>query len=251
MLGADGAFSRLVVAVLGITAGSGFATAELRVLLHEVVTGTLLRWPSVSISLYVDDTTVEVVHQSRRVAQAILAAVTDYIVDKLQVELRLGVSAAKSLAVGSTFRMARAVAAACRTKALTAVRSAKLLGVGAAGGRARCIKVLKLRIKAFRKRVPRIQRLRRAGVNAIRLTRAAGTPMLTYGADVSSMAPSHLEAARRTIAKAVAPTAGGKSSQIVLYAADGARGTLDPAFDANVLPLQMWNLCNSIRLFCG
>ena len=113
-------------------------------------------------------------------------------------------------------------------------------GGGTACGRSRSIKVLKSRIKAFRKRVPRIQRLRRAGMSAIRLTRAAGTPMVTYGADVSSMAPSHLEVARRAVAKAVAPTAGGKSSQIVLYAADGANGTLDPAFDANVLPLRMW-----------
>ena len=104
--------------------------------------------------------------------------------------------------------------------------------------------MLKSRIKAFRKRVPRIQRLRRAGVNAVRLARAAGTPMITYGADVSSMAPSHLEAARRAIAKAVAPAAGGKSSQVVLYVADGACGTLDPAFDANVLPLQMWALAH-------
>ena len=56
VLGADGAYSRTVVAVLGITAGSGFATTELRVLLHEVVTDTRLRWPQVTISLYVDDT---------------------------------------------------------------------------------------------------------------------------------------------------------------------------------------------------
>ena len=156
VLGADGAYSRLVIAVLGITAGSGFATSELRVLLHEVITSTLCRWPLAIISLYVDDTTIEVAHRSQRVAQATLAAVTDFIVDKLQVELRLGVSAAKSLAIGSSLRAARAVAAACRTKALTAVRAAKMLGVGTAGGRRRSIKVLKSRIKAFRKRVPRI-----------------------------------------------------------------------------------------------
>ena len=66
--------------------------------------------------------------------------------------------------------------------------------------------------------------------------------MLTYGADVSSMAPSHLETARRTIAKAVAPGAGGKAAAAVLYVADGAGGTLDPAFDAHVLPLQSWAL---------
>ena len=102
--------------------------------------------------------------------------------------------------------------------------------------------MLKSRIKAFRVRTPRSQRLRWSGVNAVRLARAAGTPMVTHGADVCSVAPSHLEAGRRAIAKAVAPEAGGKSSQVVLYVADGTRGALDLAFDANALPLQTWAL---------
>jgi len=187
VLGADGAFSRPVVAVLGITAGSGFATAELRVLLHEVVTDTFSRWPAATISLYVDDTTVEVTRQSQRVAQAMLAATTDFIVGRLRVDLRLELSSTKSLAVGSTLRVAKAFTAACRTKALTATRSTKMLGVGTTGGRSRCAKFLKLRIKAFKKRIPRIRRLRRSGVDAVRITRAAGTPMITYGVDVSSM----------------------------------------------------------------
>ena len=36
-IGMDGAYSRLIVAVLGITAGSGFATCELRLLMLDVV----------------------------------------------------------------------------------------------------------------------------------------------------------------------------------------------------------------------
>jgi len=152
-------------------------------------------------------------------------------VDHLQIGLRLGVS--------------KAVAASCRTRALIAVRSAKLLGVGSAGGRKRCTKFSKVRISAFRKGIPRIQMLRRARVNAVLLTRAAGTPMITYGVDaVGIMAGSQLDAAMRSIAKALAPEAGGNSAQLVLYAADGARGTLDLAFDAHVLPLQMWAIAH-------
>ena len=43
-LGIDGAYSRTIVAVLGITAGSAFATTELRILLYEVVTLTMAKW---------------------------------------------------------------------------------------------------------------------------------------------------------------------------------------------------------------
>ena len=243
-LGADGAYSRLVRATLGITAGAGFAAVELRILLHEVVTGTLRAWPLVTISLYVDDAALEVQHRSIRVAQAILAGATDQFVNHLQIGLQLGVSTTKSLTIASTPGSARAVAAVCRTRALTAVRSAKLLGVGAAGGRTRITKFLRVRIATFKKRVPRIHQLRKAGVNAIRLTRAAGTPVITYGSDTTGMATTHLQEARRAIAKAVAPVAGGKSAQLVLYAADGAHGSLDPAFDAHTLPLQMWALAH-------
>ena len=46
-------------------------------LLHGVVTDTISRWPLVTLSLYVDDATLEAAHASKRVAQAITAAATD------------------------------------------------------------------------------------------------------------------------------------------------------------------------------
>ena len=92
----------------GIAERSTIATVELRVLLHDVVTGTLLAWPLVTISLYVDDATLEVVHSSARVVQAALAGATDRVVDSLQTGLQLCVSTTKSLAVGSSTLLARA-----------------------------------------------------------------------------------------------------------------------------------------------
>ena len=96
---------------------------------------------------------------------------------------------------------------------------------------------LKLRIDAFRKRLPRIRTLRKARVNTVVVARAAGTPMLTYGCDVIGMSNSHLDMARRCLSRAVAPEAGVKSFELVLCAADGARATLDP--DAHTLPVFM------------
>ena len=86
-----------------------------------------------------------------------------------------------------------------------------------------------------------IKRLRRIGVNSYMLTRAAGAPMVTYGAEIHGMAKAHLAAARRSVAKAVAPDAGGKSYELVLATA-GTCGTVDPAFDAHGLPIWMWTM---------
>ena len=81
---ADGAFSRLIVAVFGITAGAGFATLELRLILHEVAMNTVYGFPLVVITLFVDDATLEALHHSIRVAQATLVAATSHMVDQLQ-----------------------------------------------------------------------------------------------------------------------------------------------------------------------
>ena len=54
-IGVDGVFSRLLQATRGITAGSGFATTELRVLLIDIMDSTLGRWPMVRLVVYVDD----------------------------------------------------------------------------------------------------------------------------------------------------------------------------------------------------
>ncbi len=98
------------------------------------------------------------------------------------------------------------------------------------------------RTKAFRQRIARIHTLRRAGVRTAQLVRTAGTPMVTYGADVMGMGDSHLEDSRRAIARAASAEGGGKHYELVLYALDGNTGTLDPAFDAHVQPLQSWAL---------
>ena len=51
------------------------------------------------------------------------------------------------------------------------------------------------------------------------------------------MSDSTLLEARRITAKAAAPEGGGKDPNLVLYILDGVSGTLDPAFDAHILPL--------------
>ena len=57
-IGVDGTFSILLVATRGLTAGSGFATVELRLILHEAMVIAGGRWPCMQLILYVDDLTI-------------------------------------------------------------------------------------------------------------------------------------------------------------------------------------------------
>ena len=238
-IGIDGAYSRTRVAVLGITAGSGFATAELRLLLFDVVTELTCSWPLLMISLYVDDLTLEATHSSKYQVMYMLTAATDHVVNHLQHRLQLEVSAKKSVTVAGRPSIAAGVAGLSRMRKVSARSSTKLLGVASAGWRRRSVNVLKLRIKHLALRTPRIRALRRAGLSATRLVRAAGTPLVTYGADVTGMSCSHLRTARCAVARAVSAPGGGKSHNAILFAVDAATGTLDPAFDAHVLPMKM------------
>ena len=244
VLGADGVYSRVVVASRGITAGSVFATTELRLLLHNVIVITMKSWPAVKVTLYVDDATLEAYHRSMRVTQATIAGATDCMVSMLQDDLGLECSAKKSLCVGSCAGLAARVARACRTKMLTPKRSAKLLGTSSGGGRRRSTLHSKVRLHAFNKRAARIARLQRAGICTARVVRAAGTPMVMYGVDTIGMSGTDLLAARRTIARTVCPEAGGKHYEVALHVVDGARGTVDPIFDAHGLPIWMWALAH-------
>ena len=54
-VGVEGVYSRPIIATRGITAGSGFATTELRVLLLDVIDSTYVLWPSIDLAVYVDD----------------------------------------------------------------------------------------------------------------------------------------------------------------------------------------------------
>ena len=122
---------------------------------------------------------------SRHTVTWVLAAAADHVTEHFEQRLQLEVSAKKSVAVSGRPGIAAAVAVLTRRRKVTAQRESKLLGVAPAGGRRRSVAVLKGRLKQLVQRTPRIQALRRAGLSAARLTRAAGTPVATYGADVT------------------------------------------------------------------
>jgi hypothetical protein len=241
VIGIDGIYSRKVFATRGITAGSGFATSELRVLLQGVLERVQSRWAStmVDLKLYVDDLTIAVSGLPGRTVR-LLAAVVDFVVRILQDELRLEVSAKKIKIVSSRPKLARIAVACMLTKKARAASHAKLLGTGVVGGKRRSTRVMKTRLHEFSKNIARFHAMRTAKLNVKQMVRAAGTPALLYGVEVVGLSDTALATTRSRVACAAAPQAGGKNPDLTLYALDGSTGTLDPAFDSHILPIKYW-----------
>ena len=144
------------------------------------------------------------------------------------------------MAVASKPSIAREIAKRANSKCLKGVKRAKLLGTAAAGGRKRSTQVADKRLKTFKKCLKRMWAIRRSGGNTKQMARAAGTSAVCYGDDTQGVSNSALNDRRSVLARAAAPEGGGKNPLKVLYALDGASGTLDPSFDAHMLPIKHW-----------
>ena len=239
-VGIEGVFSRAIVASRGIAAGSGFATAELKMLLHDTMGELHSRWAhELTIRLFVDDLTVAACGAPRAVV-ALMVKVLNFLIHQLEEVLKMQVSGTKSKVLAGRPALAQAVAMGIVTKKISVTKHAKLLGTDSAGGRRRSTVVAAQRLQDFIDLIPRFQALRRLGVNSRQMVRAAGPPAILYGCDVMGVCDSVLHTARTRIAAAVAPQAGGKSPDLVLYITDGLDGTLDPAFQAHSEPTKMW-----------
>ena len=125
-----------------------------------------------SLKLYVDDLTIAVSGVVFRAAR-LLASIVDFVIDILENELLLEVSAKKSKVVASRGDAAQAVAARLRSQKLLPAAHSKLLGTGVVGGRRRSTYVMRVRLHQFSKTIGRYHVMRAAGVNAKQMVRAS------------------------------------------------------------------------------
>ncbi len=168
-IGIGGTYSKVVVAVRGITAGSGFATSELRVILHDLMIELGSRWaPRLEAKLYVDDLSLAIAGAAGVVIR-IMAKINRYVIWFFQDVLLMEVSAKKSATLSNKPRAAVALAGTCKDRKLSAVKRAKLLGTGVCGGSRRSTKVFRDRLNAFNKRIKRYRALRRLGANTAQM----------------------------------------------------------------------------------
>jgi len=236
----QGACSRLVIAVRGITAGAGHAVVELRLLLGDLWDDVYKIYRSVDLTVFVDDSTLEA-RGTRRFIIWLMPRVLRLVVDGLTA-LRMELGAPKCFILASSRAFGKELAIACRDVLdITATPRARSLGVGLAGGTATATHVLRSRLADFRLRLGAFAAARQLAVDTAKLLRTGGIAGFTYGQASVGVPPSLLQAQRVAAAKALGDRTMGGDLDLSLAIADGARGGMaDPAFQAHLQPICAW-----------
>ena len=238
-LAIHGVYSSTVLAQRGITAGSGMATTELRVLLIRLLERVSKAYPVV-LNVYVDDMSVEATGTPASVVGSVAGAGS--LLCHGLVALRLKLSAAgKCTCTASTAAIGNQLADKLSAFGITYSARVKALGVGMASGVRRNVQVQTGRLTAFRAKLSKFAALARSCISAARLFRTGGAASFTYGDDVTGVSAETLLKRRRMVASAFAPPTGGRDLDLALLLADSSeRQHLDPAFAAAALPIGRW-----------
>ena len=237
-VGVDGVYSKEHQATRGITAGSGMATAELRLLLTDMVFLLRKAWP-VALKLYVDDLTISATGEGLHAANTVGDA-ADFAVRHLR-GLGLEVSVKKSVATANRPRVLSTILARCKTGALKAASHTKLLGTAYAAGGRRCVQNMLARMVKVQKLVNRVQQLARLGISAIEYVRSAAVPAMLYGVEIFGMSDTMLADATRIAAAAISAPTAGKNPVLVMHAASVHSEAVNPTVMANVGPVKAWS----------
>ena len=237
-VGVDGVYSEKMIATRGITAGSGMATSELRLLLGDMVYMLKKMWP-VALKLYVDDLTITATGDGHAAALAVAEA-TDFAVNMLQGTFELEVSVKKSVATANRPRVISTILAHCKSGALKAVTQAKLLGTAYTAGGRRAVQVMVARILKVKKIVGRVQQAARLGISAVEYVRSAAVPAMMYGCDIMGMSDSMVDDATKVAAAALTPPTAGKNPTLVMHAASVHSSAVNPSQAANLEPIKAW-----------
>ena len=208
-IGIEGVYSEPVVATRGITAGSGTATTELKLLLLPLMELLERQWANTLVAkVYVDDLTLIVRGMIGEVVDG-LSDILNFVIDHLQGTLRMQVSKDKSMVVASKPAIALAIAAKVVNRTVKAASHSKILGADTVGGTRRCTHQLRARLWQFKGKVTRFGALREVGANVMQMTRAVASPSILYAVECigiscsssSSLRCRHLPALPEPVAR--------------------------------------------------
>ena len=216
--------SKVVTAVTGITAGSGFATTEMRLVLIRVIDRALTLFPTITPTLFVDDLAAAVCAPAKH-AINLMGGFIENVADSVT-DARQALSATKCNVAASSKWVGEAVVKRWKKKGILIhfQHRVKALGVGLGAGVRRNAAVMRTRLTNFMARVTRFRRRRKVGVNTARLVRT-GMRAITYSNAIMGVPCGLLRAQRQTAAAAAAPGAGagGQNLDLAMVVADGSK----------------------------
>ena len=171
--------SKSVWAYRGITAGSGFATTEMRIIMLRVVDRACKLYPMVGPTLFVDDLAADATAPATLVVQQLggfIETVASFIEDTKQ-----KLSKTKSLLTASTKKIGDLLCCRWKENGILIIfrKKTKALGVGLGAGVRRNVDVAKGRLQGYSARVARFRRLRKIGIDTARLLHT-GLKAMTY-----------------------------------------------------------------------
>ena len=161
-------------------------------------------------------------------------------------EAGMELSGTKSLCSASTLQLAKTLCNGWEQDDDVLIKvqmNVKSLGAGLGAGRRRNTAVQRLRLGAFRSRMPKFRRLVKLGVKTDRIVRTGGLAAMTFGQAITGVSNTTLLGQRRLVGAATAPPggSGGQDLDVALMLADGsAKGKADPAFPAHSMPIKAW-----------
>ncbi len=239
-LAIEGTYSGLIDPLRGITAGSGMATAELKVLLYRLLAAVAAKYPQLTLNAYVDDVSAEAVGSAKSVGDVIVGAGLELCQGMQRLGLRLSRSG-KCNCTATADAVGNDIAIRMKEFGVVFMRRVKSLGVGLGAGKRRNATVQKTRLGKFVQKLRRIIALACSGVSPARLLRTGAAAVMTYGDDAIGVADSALLQRRRAVAAALSRHGKGKDLDLVVaMAEDTSGGLVDPAFNAHTAPLVRW-----------
>ena len=130
-----------VTALRGITAGSGTATTEMKVVLIRIVDAAFIAHPTVIFTVYVDDISAEMTGPDDHIAKELGDAVMEV---------------GQALEANQQELLGRVLAHRWSPLSVIYKRRVKSLGLDLAGGRRRTTQVQADRLRRFKMRIPQI-----------------------------------------------------------------------------------------------
>eukprot|EP00973_Karenia_brevis_P066372 9224940-Karenia_brevis.AAC.1 len=163
---------------------------------------TAAAFPLITITVYVDDVSLESCGSSQTVEENVVGAGRMF----TQAMERVGMefSPSKNACIASVTHLADAITQRLPNLAIKVARAAKSLGAALCNGKVRNAKLMQKRLKAFKVRKHRFQKLRRI-IGARRhaaVLRSGGTAALVHGQANTGVSDSFLLAQRRAVAAA-------------------------------------------------
>ena len=235
------AVSRELLPRCGITAGSGFACAEMKVVMIRMVDEARQLYRTIVPTLFVDDLAAEQTGPHTHI-QKDLGGFIEHVVEAMETN-GMKLNRSKSVFTASTDGLGALMEKRWAGIGLKYYRKVKALGAGMGGGRRRNVDTMTERLIKFRQRLPRFRRLRRIGISTVRLLKTGGKAGMTYAEGILGVSNSMLRCQRRAVAAVAAPASGcgGQNLDAALLVADGGpRSHVDPAYDAHPLSIGEW-----------